>query len=296
MTGPLWLDVSGLPVAAAADAVEAALREGLDPETDPPRTGLPVPGGEILLMPAVGAGYAGVKVVTIAPDNPARGLPRIQGVYVLCAGATLAPLALLDGAELTALRTPAVSAVALRRLTPDRPLRTVLFGTGPQAWGHVRALAETRPPGPLAVVGRDPSRTAAFLARCAQAGIPAEPGQPGAVRDADLVLCCTTAVTPVFDGALPPATACVVAVGSHQPHVREVGAAYVDRAACYVEARAAATREAGELAGVAPERLTNLAELATAQVDLDRPRFFKSVGMAWEDLVVAAAAYRAAAG
>lgn len=295
MTGPLWLDVSGLPVAQAADAIEAALREGLDPEADPPRSGVPAPGGEILLMPAVGMEYAGVKLVTVAPDNPARGLPRVQGVYVLYAGSTLTPLALADGAELTALRTPAVSAVAIRRLTPDRPLRTVVFGTGPQAWGHVRALREIRPPGPLTVVGRDPGRTAAFLARCEEAGIAALGGRPDAVHDADLVLCCTTAAAPIFDGALPPATACVVAVGSHQPHTREVDAVYVGRAACYVEARAAASREAGELVGADPAGLVNLAELATAEVDLDRPRFFKSVGMAWEDLVVAAAAYQAAA-
>ncbi len=49
----------------------------------------------------------------------------------------------------------------------------------------------------------------------------------------------------------------------------------------------------GELVGVAPDRLVNLAELREAPVDLDRPRLFKSVGMAWEDLVVVAAAHTA---
>ena len=103
-----------------------------------------VPGGELLLMPASGNMYAGVKVVSIAPDNPARGLPRIQGTYLLFHGESLAPLAICDGADLTSVRTPAVSAVAIKQLTPDAPLRTVVYGTGPQAWGHVRATAAFR--------------------------------------------------------------------------------------------------------------------------------------------------------
>src|SRR5205823_888894 len=79
-----------------------------------------VPAGQILSMPAAVGRYAGVKVVTVAPDNAGRDLPRVQGVYLLLDGTTLAPLALLDGIALTALRTPAVSAVAVRHLAaPD---------------------------------------------------------------------------------------------------------------------------------------------------------------------------------
>lgn len=295
MDGPQWLEVDRLPAVRAADAIEAALRGGLDPEADPPRSAVPAAGGEVLLMPAAGPAFAGVKVVTVAPGNPDRGLPRIQGLYLLLDAATLTPLALLDGAALTTLRTPAVSAVAVRALTPDRPLWTVVFGTGPQARGHVQALARVRPPHTLAVVARDQGRVEAFVRRCRAAGLPAAAGTPDDVRHADLVVCATTAATPLFDGDLPPATACVVAVGSHQRHVREVDAAFVERAAVYVEARAAAIREAGEVVGVAPDRLVNLAELVTGArpVDLDRPRLFKSVGMAWEDLVVAGEVYQA---
>lgn len=120
-----------LTPAAAADALAAALHGGLDPEAGPQRTAVPVPGGELLLMPAAAGAYAGVKIAGVAPGNTARGLPRITGSYLLLDGPTLRPPALLDGAALTALRTPAVSALALRYLAPaGHPLRLVCSALG----------------------------------------------------------------------------------------------------------------------------------------------------------------------
>jgi len=282
-----WLDPTRLSFVAAAEALAAAVRDGVDPETDPPRSSTPTAGGEILLMPAAGRRFAGVKAVTVAPGNPAAGLPRIHGVYLLFDAITLAPVALVDGAGLTFVRTPAVSLAAIARLTPDRPLETVVFGTGPQAWAHARAVSELRPGSRLTVVGRTGVQSHQLADRCRAAGLPAKAGTAEAVAAADLIICATTARRPLFDGVTPPDSACVVAVGSHELDAREVDEAYVARAALYVESRAAAGREAGELVGVAPGRLTNLAELAEAEVTLDRPRLFKSVGMAWEDLVIA---------
>jgi ornithine cyclodeaminase len=277
----------------AANALERALRSGLDPETGPARTIADVPAGQILLMPAAVPGYAGVKVVTVAPGN--RELPRIQGVYLLLDGDTLKPIALLDGIGLTAVRTPAVSAVAVRHLASPDASRLVVFGTGPQAWGHVRALRAVRPIEHVTVVGR--SGTGEFVARCRAAGLDASAGAPEAVAGADVVACCTTAREPLFPGRLVPDHAVVVAVGSHEPAAREVDGELVARSELYVESRAAALREAGDLIIPGVQRVTgNLAELVTGQVRAadDRPRLFKSVGMAWQDLVVAVAAYEAA--
>src|SRR3954452_18588940 len=94
----------------AIRALQQALRDGLDPEADPPRGVVPVDHGQLLLMPAAGRSargraYAGVKIATVAPDNPARGLPRIQGQYLLLEAEPLTPLALLDGVALTNVRT-----------------------------------------------------------------------------------------------------------------------------------------------------------------------------------------------
>src|SRR4029450_8788720 len=102
MTSPLWIDAptihSALSYPDAVAAVAQAVREGMG--TAPPRQVVNTSAGQLLLMPAeLGAG-AGVKVVTIAPANPERGLPRINGVYVLFDAATLVPIALLDGPAL----------------------------------------------------------------------------------------------------------------------------------------------------------------------------------------------------
>ncbi|MEV4614733.1 ornithine cyclodeaminase family protein [Kitasatospora sp. NPDC049258] len=289
-----------LSPAGAVEALERVLREGLDPEQCPARANIPVPAGELLLMPAAAGRYAGVKIAGVAPANPARGLPRITGSYLLLDGPTLRPLALLDGAALTALRTPAVTALALGRLaTPDAE-HLVLFGTGPQAYGHLEALAAIRPLTRLTVVGRSAVRAEELCARGRALGLEAVAGGPGAVAGADLVVCCTTARTPLFDGALVPDRAVVAAVGSHEPGAREVDGALVRRSALYTESRATALREAGDLlmafrevGEAVPASLANLSELVNdgAVAPLDRPRFFKSVGMAWQDLAVAARQY-----
>ncbi|MFF4325534.1 ornithine cyclodeaminase family protein [Streptomyces sp. NPDC001591] len=294
-----------LTTAQAADALAAALRAGLDPEACPQRTSVAAPGGELLLMPAASGAYAGVKIAGVAPGNPARGLPRITGSYLLLDGPTLRPLALLDGAALTALRTPAVSALALRHLTrTGRPLRLVLFGAGPQAYGHLEAVLELRELAEAVIVARDPGRAEQLAAHARSLGIPARTGTPQDVAEADLVLCCTTAREPLFDGRLVAPEAVVVAVGSHEPDARETDTALVRRAAVYVESRAAALREAGDLlipeaeGAIGPGHISGtLADLVAGRNSpggpAGCPQLFKSVGMAWEDLAVAVAVYHA---
>lgn len=295
-----------LAPAAAVEALAEVLRDGLDPETCPVRSAVPVPAGELLLMPAAAGRWAGVKIAGVAPGNPALGLPRITGAYLLLDGATLRPRALLDGAALTALRTPAVSALAVRHLTPgDRPLRVLLFGAGPQAYGHVDALLAVRELASLAVVARDPRRAAGLAAYARGIGVPeARTGTAAEVADADLVVCCTTAREPLFDGRRVAPGAVVVAIGSHEPAARETDTALVRRAEVWVEARTAAPREAGDLLIPEAEGATGPGHLAGTLADLVRgpapaapgpaPRLFKSVGMAWQDLAVAVAVHRAA--
>lgn len=293
--------------AAAADALAAALLGGLDPETCPPRSAIEVPGGgELLLMPAASGAYAGVKIAGVAPGNAALGLPRITGSYLLLDRPTLRPLALLDGAALTTLRTPAVSALALRHLLPvGRPLRLVLFGSGPQAYGHLEAALAVREVARVVVVARDPGGAERLAGHARTLGVTARTGTPEEVAEADLVICCTTARTPLFDGRLVRPGATVVAVGSHEPTARETDTALVRRAAVYVESRAAALREAGDLlvpeaeGAIGPGHITGtLADLVGGRAPVGGPQscpqLFKSVGMAWEDLAVAVALFEAA--
>jgi ornithine cyclodeaminase len=112
----------------AVDAITAALASGLDPAADLPRQAVPLRAGQFLLMPSEGApsgAHVGIKVATVAPGNPARGLPRIQASYLLFDADTLSLVAVLDGTALTTLRTPAVSVAAVRPrlLAASGPLR-----------------------------------------------------------------------------------------------------------------------------------------------------------------------------
>ena len=297
--GP-WTIVDAATVSSALswpDAIESirrALAAGLDPESEPARVDVPLAGGELLMMPAGAPRWAGVKVVSIAPGNPARSRPRIQGVYILFDGPTLTPLAILDGAALTALRTPAVSAFAVDLTAPSDASNLVVFGAGPQALGHVQALRSIRPIQKVAVVGRDPDRTRAFVQRLIADGLDASIAAPTAVAESDLVACCTTAVTPLFDGNLLPVRAVVVACGSHSATVREVDAATAGRGPILIEARSAALAEAGDVIMAMAENacgvddLVTFADLVTGRSDV-RPQLIKTVGMGWEDLVIASA-------
>ncbi|WP_331772032.1 ornithine cyclodeaminase family protein (plasmid) [Embleya sp. NBC_00888] len=294
------IELASTPIEAVT-TIEDTLSAGLDPERVPARSSIAVPAGELLLMPAALSTHVGVKIAGVAAGNPARGLPRITGSYLLLDGPTLQPLALFDGAALTAIRTPAVTAVALRRLAVPDASHLVLFGTGPQAYAHLRAMLAIRPLTRLTVVARRVASARALAEYARSLGVAAAVGGPEAVAGADIVVCATTARTPLFDGDLVPAHAAVAAVGSHEPTAREVDTALVRRSAVYVEARAAALEEAGDLIIPTGEQAfdralapVNLAELVRgrAAVPDDRPRLFKSVGMAWEDLAVAVHAYR----
>ena len=262
-----------LDVAAAADALETALSAGLDPEADPARGVLELDRGELLLMPSSAAGHAAVKLVTVG------GEPRIQGVCVVFDGSTLAPVALIDGIALTNLRTPAVSALAVRRLAVPDARRLVVFGRGPQARAHAAAMRAVRPIERVDLIGRDAAGAEALVAA------------------ADIVCCCTTAREPLFDGELVPRHATVVAIGSHEPEARETDDALARRATVVVESRGSALREAGDVLAAIASGALRAGDLVTladvvhgrAAPDTARPRLFKSTGMAWEDAVVAAA-------
>jgi ornithine cyclodeaminase len=193
-----------------------------------------------------------------------------------------------------------MSAVAVRHLATADASRLVVFGTGPQAWGHVEALRAVRPVTEVVVVGRDAGRAQSFADRLTGTGVLATLGSPGAVADADLVVCATTSGDSLFDGRLIQDRACVVAVGSHEPDRRELDAQLLGRASVVVEDVATALREAGDVVlavaagALDPTGLVTISDLVTgrASVDPTLPSVYKSVGMAWQDLVVAAEVHR----
>ena len=125
----------------AADALTAALERGFDPASDPERTFTPVDAGEFLTMPSSVGKDAGIKILTLAPHNPEKGRPFIQGTYLLCDAETLTPHSLVEGIALTALRTPAVAIAGARPALSaiaahvTRRPNIVAFGAGVQGEG-----------------------------------------------------------------------------------------------------------------------------------------------------------------
>ena len=305
LANPPWISGeevrSSVSVGEAIRAIRGSLEGGLDPARDAARSVIEVAHGQLLLMPAEIPDFVGVKIASVAPGNPALTLARIQGIYVLMDARSLAPLALLDGVALTTLRTPAVSAAAALFLAPALINHLVVFGSGPQACAHIDALLTIREISRITVVGRDHHRAAALAARVSSRGIDSGVGSATDVADAQLIVCATTASTPLFDGALVADNSCTIAVGSHKPTDREFDSALTRRAQVVVEDVATARREAGDVVipimeGVIdPGSLVALRDivLGTVPVDQGRPRVFKSVGMSWQDLVVASAVYRA---
>lgn len=283
--------VAALGPAAAVRAVTDALRGGLDPAEDPARIPVDLADGQLLLMPSQSASAAGVKVATVAPGNPTRGLPRIQATYLLLDPRTLTVRAALDGTALTTLRTPAVSVAAVLDRLPEGPLRVVAIGSGPQATGHVATLDAVRPLADVTYLVRDPARGPAG------AVVLGSSRAAEALGSADVVVCATSARSPVLDSAVLPERVVVVAVGSHEPDARELDATLLGRATVVVEDVATALREAGDVVlaiadgALAPTDLLPLRSLVTGAVEVpdDRPLVFKGVGMSWQDLVVAEA-------
>lgn len=289
----------------AMDAIDEALLGDVDPEGDAPRLFSPAPDGEFLIMPATGTRYSGVKALTVAPRNPARGLEKIQGVYILYASDSLAPVAVMEGATLTAVRTPATTMCAVRALArlapagnpfPERP-RVLVFGAGTQAHGLIRASRDAFPLAHVEVIGRDPQRVGALQRAMSDAGVEVADrtgDRSRAVSDADVIICATTSEVPLFDGALVQDGAIVAAIGTHGLNRRELDEHLVARADLVVEGRTSARTENGNVVSELSDdrwrsRPANLKDLIGGRFTWTsgRPAVYTGVGMSWEDLVCA---------
>lgn len=288
-----------LSIAAAADALEAAFRDHRLP-TAPLRASHPLGGGELLLMPAWGEIGIGVKLVTVDTAARAAGQPRVQGLFALFSADRMAPVAVLDGAALTAIRTAAVSALGTRHLARDDARVLLLFGAGIQAHVHLEAMCEVCELSSVVVVAPTADRAAELVARAVDLGLQARVGEPDDVREADVVCCCTNSREPVFRGELLPPGAHVNAIGAYRPDTREVDLDLLRRSTVVVDDREAALAEAGDLIVPISQGSWRSEQIAGDLAEVVRGRrrrrddvevtLLKTVGLAWEDLVVARAA------
>jgi ornithine cyclodeaminase/alanine dehydrogenase-like protein (mu-crystallin family) len=275
----------------------------------PPRAHLRIArhAGISLFMPAYvddddPAGQAlTIKAVSLYDRNQARGLARIQAAVLVLEPDTGRPVALLEGAALTAIRTAAASGAATDLLARPDSRRLAILGAGVQARSHIEAMCAVRNIERIVVFDPTPSKVAALIDEMSgrvhvQLTAADTPGE--AIRDADIVCTTTTSRTPVFhDADIQPGTH-VNAVGSYQPEVREIPPETVVRAKVIVDSRQAAWEEAGDLiqplhAGLidADHIHAELGEVVagtrTGRTTQDAITLFKSVGIAVQDAFAA---------
>ncbi len=299
-------DVWGtLSMVDAIHALERSLADGFPPA--PQRLHLEERGQLLLVMPSMADGYAGTKLITIDARNPERGLPLVNGTYTLFAPPGLEPVATFDGRALTELRTAAVSGLATRHLARTDATRLVVIGTGAQARSHLVAMAAVLPITEVVLVGRRRARVdelAAFARDRLAARVTAGTAQD--LSAADVVCACTSSSTPVVEGTLLSPGVHVNAIGAYLPTMAEVDAGGVAACKVVVETRDAARAEKGDLlqaqeAGawsfedVAAD-LPELVRGAAVRTSDDDRTLFASVGVAYEDLVIARAVFERASG
>jgi ornithine cyclodeaminase len=243
----------------------------------------------------------GAKLVTVYQSNAARGLPSHLATIVLLDPATGALVAVMDGRYITEARTAAVSAVSVQLLaTPDAGVLAIL-GSGVQARSHLDAIRHVRRLTDVRVSSPSAARCEAFAAERRETtglAVRAVSGARDAVRGASLVVLATASRVPVIsDEDVAPGTH-IIGVGACRPDQREMPTALLARARVFVDSRAGALEEAGDL--VIPIRegafdrthiVGELGELVLEQVpgrtSAKDVTIFKSLGMAVEDVTAA---------
>jgi ornithine cyclodeaminase len=211
----------------------------------------------------------------------------------------------LDGDTITRLRTPAISALAIRALAAPGCTTAALIGTGRQAWSHLEMLGRELPGlAQLAVYGRRDSAVAELVNRARDAGIPAAAATTAenAVGRADVVVTVTASSEPLFGAGVVRDRTLICAVGATKYDRRELGADVIARCAAVVCDDVAGSRiECGDLIDAAAqgafdwERAIELSDLLAGNVDVpragDAPVLFETQGVAIQDVAVAALAY-----
>ena len=262
----------------------------------PVRTMLPIAEhqGFLGLMPAYTGAALGAKLVALFPRN--TDVPTHHAVIQLFRPETGEPLVTMDGTLITEVRTAAVSAVATKYLARSDASVLAILGAGVQARSHLHALRLVRDFREVRVWS--PRRAEAFAR---ELGIRAAGSAEEAVRGADVVVTATSSRTPVLSGAWLSPGAHVNAVGAPRPDWRELDDRVLSRARLYVDSRAAAVQESGDVIAGGPERIVGelgevVAGLIPGRQLSDEITLFKSLGLAVEDVATAHLVYQKAVG
>jgi len=298
-----------LPMKECIELMKAAFAQLSSGQAHVPlRSQLPVTAheGVTIFMPAYLAqsGDLGVKVVSIFPNNLKVDLPTLHAVVLVIESKTGIPMALMDGAYLTALRTGAASGVATDLLARKDSRVLVLFGAGGQGRTQLEGVCTVRPITKVLVCDVDPKRAKDFVEEMKGRGAPipndirfiasVEEG----VREADIICTATTSNKPVFDGKALRSGTHINAVGAYTPQMQEVDSETIRRAKVVIDSRQASLVEAGDLIiplqqGLITEKhiYAEIGEIVAGQKAArefkDEITYFKSVGIAVQDVAAA---------
>jgi ornithine cyclodeaminase/alanine dehydrogenase-like protein (mu-crystallin family) len=264
--------------------------------------------GVSLFMPAYGAKIqsAGLKLVTVMNQNPARNLPLIHSAYVYVSAETGEVLSLMDAEYLTSARTAVASALATEQMGKAGGSVLGMFGTGVQAFAHVKAFTTLFDIKEILLFPLTPALGAQFKDRIdAELDIPVSAVDTSELKRADIICTCTTNTEPLFSLSELHPGAHINAMGAYRPHTREIASDVVVGSVLIVDSYEGALAEAGELVipinegTITSDHIyASLDELIAGKIEVpdtrNRVTLFKSLGLAMEDLVAADLAYRRA--
>ncbi|HEY8864566.1 MAG TPA: ornithine cyclodeaminase family protein [Candidatus Dormibacteraeota bacterium] len=263
----------------------------------PPRAGARVGERGILgAMPGFVPGVAlEVKLVSVFPGNHHHGLPSHQGLIMVFDEDTGAPLAVMDGTYITAIRTGGTAAVAARLLARNDASVLAILGAGVQGGSHLETFPRIRDFKEIRVASRDPGKATALAAKHPNAVV--GDSFEAAVRGADVVACCTDAREPILRREWLKPGAHVSSVGGTWGP--ELDAATIAAGRVFVEWRGAATNSppagAVELQGLDASTLTEVGEVLAGtkpgRLSRDEMTIYKSTGHAVEDAAAARLVY-----
>ena len=261
----------------------------------------------LLVMPAYvpSAAALATKLVALYPRNPARGLPFVVGIVVLFDVSTGEPIATIDGAAVTALRTGYASAVAANALARADARTLAIVGAGVQARSHAIAMSKVRQLTHIRISSRTRSRAdelADDLRTDLDVEVTVTDDIEAAVRGADIVVTATTSMSPLLTASMVDAGSHVCAVGAFGPDMRELADDLVAAAAILaVDTRAGCLAEAEDLKSpigkglVATDAVTEMGEILlgskAGRSSADQISIYKSVGMAALDVAAARVIY-----
>ncbi len=259
------------------------------------------------IMPGAMGAHApfGAKLISVFPDNFARGIPSHQGLVVLFDPESGAAVCVVDAGEITAIRTAAASAVATDALARKDACRLALLGYGEQAATHARAIGKVRHIESIVVWGRSPDRAQAFAERMqAELALPVAMagGVREAVAEADIICTVSSAAEPILKGEWVRPGTHLNLVGSSHAGPAEVDSDLVVRSRFIADSREGVLNQGGEFlrakaAGLVGDEhiVAEIGEVLAGEIEgrrsADEITVYKSLGHVVQDLASAWALY-----